>query len=230
MKNRIFTLIATSLLLVGTLLAPYVRADEEDKKTVVTFNEPVQVPGTVLPAGTYVFKLADSQSDRHIVQIFNADESRLFATILAIPDYRTTPSDKTIVTFDERPSGQPEALRTWFYPGDNYGQEFVYPKQKASELAQVNRRPVPSIPDEATELAAIKTAPVTQEAAAAPVVTNTAPPAAPTDTSTTVIAAVEMEEIEELPQTASPLATAALLGIVCLAGAVALRRFSTVSK
>lgn len=222
MKNRIFTLVATSLLLVGTLLAPYARADEEDKKTVVTFNEPVQVPGTVLPAGKYVFKLADSQSDRHIVQIFNADETRLFATILAIPDYRTTPSDKTIVTFDERPSGQPEALRTWFYPGDNYGQEFVYPKQKASELAQVNRRPVPSIPDEATELAAIETALVTQEAAAQPAV--------PTDMSTTVITAVEMEEIEELPQTASPLATAALLGVVCLAGAVALRRFSTASK
>lgn len=227
MKNRIFTLVATGLLLVGTLLAPYVRADEEDKKTVVTFNEPVQVPGTVLPAGKYVFKLADSQSDRHIVQIFNADETRLFATILAIPDYRTTPSDKTIVTFDERPSGQPEALRTWFYPGDNYGQEFVYPKQKASELAQVNRRSVPSIPDEATEPVALNTAPVTQEAAAPPVVTNTAPPAAPPDTSETVITAVE---IEELPQTASPLATAALLGVVCLAGAVALRRFSAVSK
>lgn len=227
MKNRIFTLVATGLLLVGTLLAPYVRADEEDKKTVVTFNEPVQVPGTVLPAGKYVFKLADSQSDRHIVQIFNADETRLFATILAIPDYRTTPSDRTIVTFDERPSGQPEALRTWFYPGDNYGQEFVYPKQKASELAQVNRRSVPSIPDEATEPVALNTAPVTQEAAAPPVVTNTAPPAAPPDTSETVITAVE---IEELPQTASPLATAALLGVVCLAGAVALRRFSAVSK
>lgn len=227
MKNRIFTLVATSLLLVGTLLAPYVRADEEDKKTVVTFNEPVQVPGTVLPAGKYVFKLADSQSDRHIVQIFNADETRLFATILAIPNYRTTPSDKTIVTFDERPSGQPEALRTWFYPGDNYGQEFVYPKQKASELAQVNRRSVPSIPDEATEPVALNTAPVTQEAAAPPVATNTVSPAAPEDTSTEVITAVAFEE---LPQTASPLATAALLGIVCLAGAVALRRFSTASK
>jgi hypothetical protein len=231
MKNRIFTFVATSLLLVGTLLAPYVRADEEDKKTVVTFNEPVQVPGTVLPAGKYVFKLADSQSDRHIVQIFNADETRLFATILAIPDYRTTPSDKTIVTFDERPSGQPEALRTWFYPGDNYGQEFVYPKQKASELAQVNRRSVPAIPDEATEPVAIKAAPITQEVVAPPVVPNADPADAPTDTSTTVTTAVEIEEeIEELPQTASPLATAALLGIVCLAGAVALRRFSKASK
>jgi hypothetical protein len=227
MRNRILTLIATSLLLVGALLVPHVRADEEDKKTVVTFDGPVQVPGTVLPAGTYVFKLADSQSDRHIVQIFNADETRLFATILAIPDYHTTPSDKSILPFDERPSGQPEALRTWFYPSDNYGQEFVYPKQKASELAQVNRRSVPSIPDEATEPVGINTAPITQIAATPPVATNTVSPAAPADTSTEVITAVAFEE---LPQTASPLAAAALLGIVCLAGAVALRRFSMASK
>jgi hypothetical protein len=84
----------------------------------------------VLPAGTYVFKILDSQSDRHIVQIFNADETQIYATILAIPNYRLKATDKTVVTFRERPAGEPEALRAWFYPGRNWGEEFVYPKAK----------------------------------------------------------------------------------------------------
>lgn len=221
MRNRLLLLsgIALVMTFVGALLTPSARADEWNKKTVLTFNEPVQVPGTVLPAGTYVFKLADSQSDRNIVEVFNADETRLVTTILAIPDYRMNPSDKTIVTFDERPSGQPEAVQSWFYPGDNYGIEFVYPKQRATELAQVNQRPVPSVPDEVTEPAALKTASVTRVTPAPP-----APAATSNEPSTTIV------EVEELPQTASPIASIALLGLLCLAAAVGVRRLSAATK
>ena len=90
----------------------------------------------MLPAGTYVFKILDSASDRHIVQIFSQDETAVYATILAIPNYRLQATDKTVITFRERPAGQPEALRAWFYPGHNWGEEFVYPKAKALELAK----------------------------------------------------------------------------------------------
>src|SRR6202023_4323243 len=92
--------------------------------------------GVVLPAGTYVFKIRDSQSDRHIVQIFSKDEKTVYATILAIPNYRLKATDKTVITFRERPAAEPEALRAWFYPGRNWGEEFVYPKAKAIELAK----------------------------------------------------------------------------------------------
>ena len=78
MRKVIWSLVAGSMLLVGLLSATSIRADEWNKKTVVTFTEPVQIPGAVLPAGTYVFKLMDSASDRNIVQIFNADETHLF--------------------------------------------------------------------------------------------------------------------------------------------------------
>jgi hypothetical protein len=123
MKKHILTT-AIGLALFGALVAPSLRADEWDKMTTVTFSEPVYVSGTVLPAGTYVFKLMDSASDRNVVQIFNADETRLMTTAMAIPDYRTTTPDKPVFSFDERPSGQPEALKAWFYPGDNYGEQF----------------------------------------------------------------------------------------------------------
>jgi hypothetical protein len=91
-----------------------------NKRTSVTFRGPVEIPGPdaqVLPAGTYVFRLLDSQSDRHIVQIFNKDESHLYATILAIPNYRLRPTDQTVMTFAERAAGEPQAIRAWFYPG-----------------------------------------------------------------------------------------------------------------
>jgi hypothetical protein len=134
--------------LISAILAPGVKADEWNRKTVITFSGPVEIPGVhltgwaVLPAGTYVFKILDSQSDRHIVQIFNKDETTIYATILAIPNYRLKATDKTVMTFRERPAGQPEALRAWFYPGRNWGEEFVYPKAKAIALAKETNTPV----------------------------------------------------------------------------------------
>jgi len=107
-----------------------VRADGWDKKTIVTFSDAVEIPGQVLPAGTYVFKLAGTSSDRHIVQIWNGDETQILATILAIPNYRLDPPCRTILEFDERPGDSPMALHSWFYPGDSTGQEFVYPRYR----------------------------------------------------------------------------------------------------
>ena len=136
------------LALMGAVFSPAAKADEWNRKTKITFSGPVEIPGVhlkgwgVLPAGTYVFKIVDSLSDRHIVQIFNADETQVYATILAIPNYRLRATDKTVITFRERPAGQPEALRAWFYPGRNWGEEFVYPKAKAMELAKVTNTPV----------------------------------------------------------------------------------------
>jgi hypothetical protein len=98
----------------------------------MTFTQPVQVPGVVLPAGTYVFKLLDSVSARNIVQVFDKDEKYLFATIIAVPDYRLEPTGDTKVYFEDRAAGAPEALKAWFYPGDSYGQEFVYPQTSAT--------------------------------------------------------------------------------------------------
>src|SRR5258706_9492933 len=136
------------LALLGALLAPTAKADDWNRKTVVTFSAPVEIPGVhlkgwgVLPAGTYVFKILDSLSDRHIVQIFSQDELTVYATILAIPNYRLKATDKTVITFRERAAGEPEALRAWFYPGRNWGEEFVYPKEKAIVLAAATSTPV----------------------------------------------------------------------------------------
>src|SRR5579884_1527636 len=115
--NRLKALaIATGFGLFGAMLAPNALADQWNKRTILTVNEPIQVPGKVLQPGKYVMKLMDSPSNRHIVQIYNGDESNIVTTILALPNYRLEPTGKTEFGFWETPPGQPRALRAWFYP------------------------------------------------------------------------------------------------------------------
>jgi hypothetical protein len=137
-----------SIATLGLGLAQRAAADLSDKKTVVTFSAPVEIPGKVLTPGTYVLKLLDSSSDRNIVEVYDKDEKKLDATILAVPDYRLKPSDKPLIRFEERPSNTPEAIKAWFYPGDNYGVEFVYPHERAGMLAKRTNQNVLSMKDD----------------------------------------------------------------------------------
>jgi hypothetical protein len=226
--------------LAAVVLTPGVRADDWNRKTTMTFSGPVEIPGVhlvgwaVLPAGTYVFKILDSQSDRHIVQIFNADETMIYATILAIPNYRLKATDKTVVTFTERPAGEPEALRAWFYPGRNWGEEFVYPKARAVVLAKASNTPVlftpVDIPVEVNEPIKTADAPVVAQLRSAPIMAVrptgeemqlsevVTPPPAETE-----VAAAPMVAERALPDTASNLPLMALFGLMALVGAVVLR-------
>ena len=226
--------------------SPSANADEWNKKTVVTFSGPVEIPGVhlqgwgVLPAGTYVFKLVDSSSDRHIVQIFNQDETVIYATILAIPNYRIKATDKTVMTFNEGISDRPEALRAWFYPGATSGEEFVYPKAKAVELAKVTHTPVLAVvadlnaevakPDEPRLVEELRQVPLmaikpTGELVDLAEVVQATPPAPVDPTRAIDVAAQVSPQIAEntLPATASFLPLIALLGFLALSGAVTIQ-------
>jgi hypothetical protein len=107
-------------------MLPLAKANQWNQETSVTFSSAVQIPSQVLPPGRYVFKVADGQSDPHVVQIFTEDNRELVATIQAIPAYRVNATDDTLMTFKERPNGSPEAVSRWFYPGRLAGLAFVY--------------------------------------------------------------------------------------------------------
>jgi hypothetical protein len=124
------------------LSAPAVRADEFNKLTYLTFSGPVQVPGVVLPAGTYMFKLADPEGGRRVIQIWDQQGTKLYTMLLSISDQMSEPKEDPVVLFTERPSGEPQAIRSWFYPGDSHGYEFVYPKDQAMRIAQANNSAV----------------------------------------------------------------------------------------
>ena len=145
MKHLSLIQIAACAALLFVALPPRAaRADAWDQRTVMTFSDTVQVPGAILPAGTYVFRLRDSKSDRYTVQILNERENHMYATVLAIPDYRDTAPEKTQVSFYEAPSGQPLPIKAWFYPGEKYGREFVYKKHEAELIAAAAKETVPS--------------------------------------------------------------------------------------
>ena len=143
---KLFKALPTAAFLMASVAGAFIptvaSADEWNHMTTVTIDQPLAVPAvhiagySTLPPGTYVFKLMNSESNRHIVQIFNKDQTQILATILAIPNYRLHPTGKTVITFRERGAGAAPALRAWFYPGENFGEEFVYPKEEALQMAK----------------------------------------------------------------------------------------------
>jgi len=223
--NR-FALAITSVgLLAGAALAPSARADEWNKKTILTINESIQVPNKVLPPGTYVMKLLDSPSNRHIVQIFDKNEQHLETTVLAIPNYRLEPTGKTQLQFWETPPGQPKALRAWFYPGDNFGQEFAYPKSEAMQIASVTHQSVPTTyAQNESELTTAKVT-STNEQGQEQEMAQATPPPAPVATPTPAPEPEASRQTPEpvpaatpqtLPHTASPYPLIGLAGLLSL--------------
>jgi len=200
------------------------QADEWDKKTILTVNQPIQVRDKLLQPGTYVFKLLNSQSDRHIVQIFNGDQSRIIDTVLAIPNYRLEPTGDSRFAFWETPPGNAKALRAWFYPGDNYGQEFPYPKHLIQLEALVITAPPAPVSEPATAEPAQPETPVTQPAEPQSMTQEPQPEptpvavaeAAPPPQAPAPPPPAEQTPPENLPKTASPYPLIGLCGLFSL--------------
>lgn len=221
-----------SLLLLGGMLL----ADDYNRRTIVTFSEPVMIAGVpvvTLEPGKYVLKLSGSQNSRNIVQVFNERGNKLFTTALAIPNFRVVRTGKSQFTFWETPRGNPPALKAWFYPGDHWGQEFVYPKGLAAKMARDTGETVLTTPAET--VAEFKTAPVTE-------VTKTgeekpleaayiAPPAEvaaaePAPAVAEIAAAEPAPAQAELPATGSPFFAIGLVGLMAAAAGLTLRRLA----
>jgi hypothetical protein len=230
-----------AVFILGALALPSLQADDWNKKTIITINEPVQMPNCCTPdhtvtlqPGTYVLVLVDSLADRHIVRVFEKDEKTVVTTILAIPNYRLQPTGDTHFQFWETPAGQPRAMRAWFYPGDNFGQEFAYPKNKSVEIAKVANAPVPTVT--VAQEAELKTAPVVAvdpRGTETPlkVVPVSAERAQPEPAPPVAVAAAAPDPAPapapaNLPQTASPFPLLGLIGLGSLAFSGLMSRLS----
>jgi hypothetical protein len=145
LKQTVLALLGVATIAVSMAPAAQAQDSNVNRRSVLTFSKPVEIPGQVLPAGSYTFQLADTLSDRHVVSISSADGSKQIAMVLGIATYRIESTNDTVVTFKEVPVGSPDAIRTWFFPGRNGGVEFVYPKRRAVELAAAAKVPVPAI-------------------------------------------------------------------------------------
>jgi hypothetical protein len=248
---------AATLGLASLVLTPAAMADQWNKKTYITVNESIQVPGKVLAPGRYVMRLAESPSNRHIVHIYNEREDQLQTTVLAIPNYRLQPTGKTEFQWWETPAGQPKALRAWFYPGDNFGQEFAYPKSEAVAIAKTTTDNVPTTyAENEADLATARVGTVDRagtemeldrqtysradgaQPAEAPATPAEQPRTEIAQNRTTPQVAAQATPQEmpmdegtrgrSLPRTASPVPMAALAGLLALGASVAARAINRV--
>jgi hypothetical protein len=218
--KKLLLLGSAALLLL--MLAPDAQVSEIDQKVIGTFNVPVMIPGQILPPGTYVFKVLNGwDTSDNVVRVWTADESRVLATALTIPRYRANPGDKEVFQFEERGDGSPQAIKAWFYPGFNYGHEFIYPKANAAATVASGMN------DNAGAIPAATYTPAEESAAAAgtpepaPVAEN-APSTEQSQTPQTPAASAT----EELPKTASSTPLVALVSMLLLGVAIGLRAFA----
>ncbi|MEZ5356564.1 MAG: hypothetical protein R2762_28345 [Bryobacteraceae bacterium] len=235
MYGRILAITAGAL-----VLSLPAAADSWNKKTILTVKQAVLIPGKTLQPGKYVVKLVDSLSDRHIVQITNEAEDEVITTVLAIPNYRLQPTGRSQFEWWETPVGNPPALRAWFYPGDNFGQEFAYPKGLSAKIAERTHVSVPTVSTEKPE--ELSKAPLTVVEPSGvekpPAVETYAPPVrkpvqvaearppepAPLASSPAPTAQVEAAPMPPaMPDTASPYPLIALAGLAALAAGLLLR-------
>jgi hypothetical protein len=135
MKRSLIVFAALAISLMSSAFAPSLKASELDKRTTITISQPVAVQGTILPPGQYVLKVQNSDYSRDIIYIFNVDETRLITTVQAIHAHRLQATEKSEFSFYESHGGQPAALHTWFYPGDNSGFEFRQPQHTVATEA-----------------------------------------------------------------------------------------------
>jgi len=226
-KLRVVLTTICGVALASGVFAVRAQADQWDKKTILTVSEPIQVKERLLQPGTYVFKLLDSSSNRHIVQIFNADQSHIIDTVLAIPNYRLEPTGHSQFAFYETPAGTAKALHAWFYPGDNFGQEFPYPKHniilQASASASVAAPAAITAPPAETSAAPVETpaTPIETQPESTPVETaEAAPPPTPEPPPQAAPAPAPPPPQEppptRLPKTGSPYPMMGLLGLLSL--------------
>jgi hypothetical protein len=228
------------LLAILGLLTPALSASELEKKTVVTFSQPVEIPGTVLPAGEYVIKRADP-SMPNVIRFMNPDETHVYATVRGLPTQRNEAADQVQIAFEERASHAPQAMKKWFYPGELTGMELVYPEPGETLLASNTLKPAESQQHQSgSDSAAVSSrTPDAQPVMATKEATNESnepmeiaqatTPANPAETPAAAQSAEPQnpaQQSAELPSTASRLPLAASLGgLFILAGAF-LRRFT----
>jgi hypothetical protein len=230
-RNHLSAALSFALLAAATLgITSSARAQSTvwDKVTHISIDQPMEVPGgVILQPGKYVMRLADTPADRHVVEFLNDEQTHIYATVGAINNYRLTPTGKTVITFNEMPAGQPEAIRAWFYPGDNFGQEFIYKKHRGEELSRITKQTVQTEPEEVVVVAeAPAPAPERQAAAPAPAPAPEPAPLVAQNEPAPAPAPEPTPAPQTLPQTASDIPLFALVGFLSIVAAFGVRSYA----
>src|SRR5260221_9368459 len=155
MRNKMIVRVVCALAVLFGFMLSDVSAQPLDHRVFFTFSAPVEVPGVALAPGKYLFRVEDNGG--RVVQVLSADGTKAFATFFSIPAERPKTADEPEVRFFETPRGVPAAIKTWWYPGESTGPEFVYPKTQAVRLAHAASEPVLTTQRQTTKAEETKT-------------------------------------------------------------------------
>ena len=236
------TACAAAMLLTMSAMPSLAQGQPMDARTEFTFNQPIDLPGVTLPAGTYIFRFVDGTTGRKVMQVQAKDaSSKTYGMFLTINAQRPTPSDDAELRFLETPAGQPAAVKTWWYPGNTIGREFIYPKSQAIRLARATNAAVLTTEAENVTSEEMQTAdlayvsPTGQSTALTDeqlvaAAANTPPVGATTSAQQTDSGVASRAPAQEgtmartqLPRTSTPMAGIGLLGMISLLGGAWLR-------
>jgi hypothetical protein len=128
-------------------------AQPADYRTYFTFSAPVTLPGVTLPAGKYIFRLADPDSSRKVINVLSEDGKRSLAMLHTIPNQTMKAPKDAEVRFLETSAKVPPPIKTWWYAGKAIGYEFIYPRKQALELAKATSEPILTTSQETGDLA-----------------------------------------------------------------------------
>lgn len=217
MKRGKFIWTVCGIAILAALTAGVARAQTFDKRTVFTFNQPIALPGVTLPAGEYLFRIVDTDSSRKVIQVLSGDGKTPYAMLHSIPDIRRDASSNPEIRFMETAKGHPNAVKTWWYPHETIGYEFIYPKDQALALAKEVAEPVLTVKEEPVETAPLVR--ITPKAEEVPVAAKPEP-IVPTEP---VLEGTLAEARTELPVTATNIPVFGMIGLLALALAGGLR-------
>jgi len=235
---RVFKLLLLGSCILLFTLTPGARASAWDQKVITTFSGPVEIPGQILPTGTYVFKVLNVTGTRDIVQVTNADETKVLTTAFTVARYRPTPTSKAVFVMEERGVDSPQAVQAWYYPGFVDGHQFIYRGHRGLLASAAVSTSTISTP---TTSEAVTIPPATEESSVMTAEANTnemenkenmeqneSPKTeAPPQTSTTSDMPATTQPEKELPKTASTMPLFALIGMLLLGGALGLKMLAS---
>lgn len=245
LSKKVMVSACAAALLASTNVRPAMAQAPVDARTEFTFNAPVELPGVTLPPGTYVFRFVDATTSRNVMQVqAKNDSNKTYGLFLTITAQRPKPSDAAELRFLETPAGKPAAVKTWWYPGNSIGREFIYPKEQARRLAMATNSTVLTTKAETVPAAEMPTADLTyvspggEESAVNEAVVDAAANTRPTSGSAKASASASLSRApvqqsttasnmtntrSRLPRTNSMLPLMALMGLSSLAGGASLR-------
>jgi hypothetical protein len=136
--NRYAFVLVLSFVLFSITWIDEARAMTSDRLTTFSVNQPLRIPGVVLPPGEYALQLVNLGGSRNLVRVTDTAHSKVYATFFGVPEMLLAPAEEARLVVRETNKGEIPELKAWYYPGSTDGLSFMPVTKNANLIAQSN--------------------------------------------------------------------------------------------